>query len=102
MPGSARPGASRPHAPTRGRVRRGLDGSGLTPLIIKSPVLSPWLCKAEPREGDNQGRTQALASRSTACCRRLTSSALRPRVLQPRTESSWRSSTTLFRVRARG
>ena len=29
MPGSARPGASRPHAPTRGRVRRGLDGSGL-------------------------------------------------------------------------
>ena len=29
MPGSARPGASRPHAPTRGRVRCGLDGSGL-------------------------------------------------------------------------
>ena len=25
-----------------------------------SPVLSPWLCKAEPREGDNQGRRLKL------------------------------------------
>ena len=66
MPGSARPGASRPHAPTRWRMRCGLDGSD-----------------------------QALASRSTACCRRLTSSALRPRVLQPRT---WLASG-LVRVR---
>ena len=23
-----------------------------------SPGLSPWLCKAEPREGDNQGGVQ--------------------------------------------